>query len=293
VKRAPTLPTVRRRLLKWFANNRRDLPWRRTHNPYLIAVSEVMLQQTQVDRVKPKFLAWRRAWPTTKQLASADLYDVLQLWSGLGYNSRGKRLRDAARAVMERYGGRWPTTVPELETLPGFGPYTARAVASFSVNANVAVIDTNVRRVLSRIFFGLKEPRTLDLQDVVDRILPRGRSAEWNAALMDFGSAVCISRTPKCAACPLQSVCRAYPTILQEPTTRRAGHSVRFQETDRYWRGEILRQVLRYKQRTVQQLLRSLQAIGIVDNSRVVRLIEDLCREGLLHRRGQKIRLAS
>lgn len=293
MKTQPTLPIVRRKLLNWFRRNRRDLPWRRTHDPYLIAVSEVMLQQTQVDRVIPKFLAWRRAWPTTKSLAQAPLADVLQAWSGLGYNSRAKRLRDAARLVTEQFDGKWPMTIDALESLPGFGPYTARAVASFAFQRDVGVTDTNVRRVISRIFFGMKIPVAQDLEDVVQAIVPRGKSADWNAALMDFGSAVCTSRSPKCLDCPLQKNCRAYPTILQQEAPSRTRSSVRFQETDRYWRGEMIRQVLKHSTLSQAQLQRTVHLQGLTDRLRSKRLMHDLIEEGLLKIRGKMVSIAS
>ena len=251
-----------------------------------------MLQQTQVDRVRPKFLAWKKRWPTTRSLAQADLHSVLQLWSGLGYNSRGKRLRDAARVVVEKYSGRWPRQIDLLESLPGFGPYTARAVASFSYNTDTAVIDTNVRRVVSRIFFGVRLPNKHDLQDVVEKFLPRGKSADWNAALMDFGSAVCTSRAPKCGSCPLQSVCRAYPAILDDVPDRKKA-VIPFIDTDRYLRGAIVRAVLRYRQAHVTKILRDVQKNKVVDKERVVRLLADMVKDGVLQRARATYKIAA
>ena len=279
-------------LLRWFGNNRRDLPWRRTHDPYLIAVSEVMLQQTQVDRVKPKYLAWRQAWPTTKSLAEAPLHDVLKLWSGLGYNSRAKRLRDSARAVMERFGGKWPRDIAELESLPGFGPYTARAVASFSYNVDTAVIDTNVRRVMSRIFFGIRATEQSELDEVVEHILPRGKSSDWNAALMDFGSAVCTSRSPKCKTCPMKNYCRAYPAILDQNRMKKVS-SVKFQDSDRYLRGQIIKHVIEQGSVPRMALIASLQRMKVVDKKRVVRLMDLLVVEGLVVERNGRLYIAS
>lgn len=193
---------------------------------------------------------------------------------------------------MEKFNGRWPRHVDELESLPGFGPYTARAVASFAYNTNVAVIDTNVCRVISRIFFGTQKPKQRDLDDVVENILPVGDSANWNATLMDFGSAICTSRAPKCEICPVRNVCRAYPSILTEEKLF-SRPSVKFQETDRYWRGEIVRQLLKHGVWTTNQLTRSLQKLGQVDNRRVVRLIDALSRDGVVAISGKKISLGS
>ena len=292
MKSRPSTTNVQNNLLKWFTTNRRDLPWRRTHDPYLIAVSEVMLQQTQVQRVIPKYLAWRRAWPGTSSLAGASLSDVLRLWSGLGYNSRAVRLRQAARLVMKKFGGRWPRTIEQLASLPGFGPYTARAVASFSFNADVTAIDTNIRRVVSRIFFGTRAVSKKVLEQQAQDILPPNKSATWHAALMDFGSAICTSSNPKCASCPMKSFCRAYPAILLESKKKKTS-SAKFQDSDRYWRGAIIRQFLKHGEWTERRLYRSLQQSGPVDNKRVVRLLQALTTDGLLKRRGNTFRLAS
>jgi len=291
VKPQPSLPLVRKKLFTWFTKNRRDLPWRQTTDPYLISVSEVMLQQTQVDRVIPKFLAWRRAWPGTSSLAGASLHDVLKLWSGLGYNSRAMRLRQAARLVMAKYNGVWPTSIEELESLPGFGPYTARAVASFADNANVAAVDTNIRRILSRVFFGVGHVSAKKVAKIANDILPIGKSSTWHGALMDFGSAVCTSRRPKCETCPLKNICRAYPAILnQQPTKKKT--SIRFEHTDRYWRGVIMRQLLKGSPQAAKKVFSALRKLGDVDNKRVVRLLTALTAEGLVAQHGHQFSIS-
>lgn len=290
MKPQPSPTRVRKILLSWFAQHRRDLPWRATHDPYLIAVSEVMLQQTQVDRVVPKFLAWRWAWPNTRSLANAPLHDVLKLWSGLGYNARALRLREAAREVMKKHQGSWPRTIEELESLPGFGPYTARAVASFSYNANVFTIDTNIRRILSRVFFGAGEISTKKVEKISNDILPIGKSAAWHAALMDFGSAVCTSR-PKCTICPLQTMCRAYPAILTH-TRSKNKVMVQFKTSDRFWRGAIMRQLLKVSPLTQSQITQALKKDGNVDNKRVARLLRALVTAGLIEQHRQTFRIS-
>lgn len=293
MKRRPTVPFVRQRLLTWFSRHRRDLPWRQTRDPYLIAVSEVMLQQTQVDRVVPKYLAWRHRWPTTAALAHAALPDVLQVWSGLGYNSRARRLREAAREVMIRFDGRWPTDVADLESLPGFGPYTARAVASFAHGTDQGVIDTNVRRVVGRVMFGMRPPLADRLAKVVEALVPPQRSADWNAALMDFGSAVCTSRRPQCLTCPLQSVCRAYPAVLTTKPTRRGTAITRFTDTDRFWRGEILRQVLACGPLTRSSLRQALARRGLRSGQRFQTLLAALRRDQLITVTGMVVSVAA
>ena len=182
-------------LLAWFAEHGRDLPWRRTRDPYAILVSEVMLQQTQVARVLERYPAWLERWPTPASLASAPAADVLRAWSGLGYNRRALNLQNAARHVVEL--GEFPREIAELERLPGVGPYTARAIACFAFGAQVTALDTNVRRVLERSF------GTSDVQP------PAGRAWDWNQALFDLGAHVCLGRVPRCDRCPLAASCPA------------------------------------------------------------------------------------
>ncbi len=190
---------LQKRLLDWYAENRRDLPWRRTTDPYAILVSEVMLQQTQVPRVVPRFHDWLAAWPDLESLAAAPLADVLQRWQGLGYNNRARRLQTCAQAAVADAArgarARLPRTPQGLRALPGVGPYTARAVLIFAHNADLAAVDANVRRVLTHEL-GLPEHLgEKDLQTVADAVLPRGRSRDWHNALMDYGSLVLTARS--------------------------------------------------------------------------------------------------
>src|SRR3954470_16171800 len=168
-------------LLAWHAEHGRDLPWRRTTDPYAVLVSEVMLQQTQVARVVPRYVEWLLRWPDAAALPAASRCEVLAAWVGLGYNRRAVALHEAARTVA-RDG--WPS---DLRTLPGVGPYTAAAVASFAFGAEVAAVDTNVRRVASRLGHGSPEA-----------LLAPGRAAEWNQAAMELGATVCTARAPRC-----------------------------------------------------------------------------------------------
>jgi A/G-specific adenine glycosylase len=172
---------VEEALLTWFAEHGRDLPWRRTQDPYAVLVSEVMLQQTQVERVVPRYRAWLERWPTVESLAAASPADVIREWQGLGYNRRGLNLHRAAKAIAD---AGWPE---DLTTLPGVGPYTAAAVASFAFGRAVLPIDTNVRRVQER---------------TGHRFSPAA-----GQALMDLGATVCLARVPRCAKCPLARAC--------------------------------------------------------------------------------------
>ncbi len=216
-----------RRLLAWYRRHRRDLPWRRTRDPYRVLVSEIMLQQTQVSRVIPKYREWLRRYPSLEALARATTREVREAWYPLGYNIRPLRLREIARTALRRHRGRIPETREELLTLKGIGPYTAGAVLSFAFGRDASILDTNVRRVLRRVFLG--EPtapdrlnptsRRLERGKVSDRVLwvlsaalvPRGRAYDFNQALMDVGATVCTARRPRCRACPLARLCASYP----------------------------------------------------------------------------------
>ncbi|MEY2665491.1 MAG: hypothetical protein RLZZ480_596 [Candidatus Parcubacteria bacterium] len=171
------------------ASGRHDLPWRKTVDPYKILVSEIMLQQTQVARVIPKYKEFLKQFPTTKKLAEASLGDVLRLWQGLGYNRRAKFLKQAAEAVVAQHKGKWPKTLPELRALSGIGSYTAGAVMNFAYNNPVPLIETNVRTVYIHHFFHDKEGVTdEELLPIIERTLDTANSREWNWALMDYGS---------------------------------------------------------------------------------------------------------
>jgi A/G-specific adenine glycosylase len=227
----PTIKKFQKRLLSWYAAHGRDLPWRRTRDPYRVLVSEVMLQQTQVDRVIPKYREFLRTYPTLERLADADAQDVRRLWYPLGYNARPFRLHQIARETMASYGGRLPDRAEDLRRLPGVGRYTAGAVLAFAYGRDVAVLDTNVRRVLTRVFLGARRAartrgvrgtRTRGVRgtrtggdrlfwDLAESLVPRGRGYDFNQALMDFGATWCSPRKPKCAPCPMRGFCASYP----------------------------------------------------------------------------------
>jgi A/G-specific adenine glycosylase len=218
------LDALRAALLRWYARERRDLPWRRTTDPYAILVSEVMLQQTQVARVVPRYLEWLERWPTAAALASAPRAAVLAAWVGLGYNRRALALHAAAQAVA-RDG--WPE---DLRTLPGVGPYTAAAVASFAFGAQVAAVDTNARRVAGRL--GRGSPGEL---------LPPGRAAEWNQAAMELGATVCAARAPRCDECPVAAWCAsAGGTAVSARAPRARRRAERFEDSNRWVRGRVV-----------------------------------------------------
>src|SRR5436190_13995665 len=204
----------RRAILTWYRRNGRDLPWRHTSDPYHILVSEVMLQQTQVDRVVPKYHEWLNKYPSLAALASASEDEVSETWRPLGYNIRPRRLHAIARESVARYGGELPSDHETLLSFKGIGAYTAGAIRSFAFRERAAIVDTNVARVLFRVFIGKGDPKShamaKHLWSVSSAVLPRD-VFDFNQALMDFGAIVCSARNPKCLVCPMSKGCRSFP----------------------------------------------------------------------------------
>jgi A/G-specific adenine glycosylase len=219
----------RRRLLDWYRRHGRDLPWRRTRDPYHILVSEVMLQQTQVDRVLPKYEEWLTKYPSLGALAEAPVGDVAETWRPLGYNIRPRRLHDIARESVAHYGGQLPSDEQTLLSFKGIGEYTAGAVLSFAFGQRKAILDTNVARVLFRVFVGKGDPRShamkRHLWKVSRTVLPRRHVFDFNQALMDFGATRCSARKPLCGTCPMRGGCASYPFSATGSETRAASES--------------------------------------------------------------------
>jgi len=213
--RASEIRAIRKRLLDFYRERRRELPWRDRADPYGILVSEVMSQQTRVETVIPYYRAWMERFPTTTALAAADEDEVLSLWEGLGYYSRARRLQQAAREIEARYGGEVPAELDALRTLPGVGPYTAGAVASIAFGVPVPAVDGNVRRVLARLF-DLPRPSPRRLETLAGALVDPAEPGRFNQALMELGSLVCTPRSPACARCPVADPCRARQQGTQE-----------------------------------------------------------------------------
>ncbi len=205
----------RRTLLGWYRRNGRDLPWRHTSDPYHILVSEVMLQQTQVDRVLPKYDEWLGKYPSFEALAAAGEDEVAETWRPLGYNIRPRRLQAIARESVERYGGQLPSDRETLLSFKGIGEYTAGAIRSFAFRERAAILDTNVARVLFRVFVRRGDPKAhamkKQLWSISEALVPHKHVFDFNQALMDFGATVCVARKPKCERCPMTSLCSSYP----------------------------------------------------------------------------------
>jgi len=210
----PLRQQIQNRLLAWSHAHRRHLPWRGERDPYRVWVSEVMLQQTQVEAVIPYYHRFLARFPTLRSLAEADLDEVLKVWEGLGYYARARNLHRAARRVMEHHGGQLPADREALLALPGIGPYTVGAVLSLAFGQDAAVLDGNVRRVLSRLFAIDGDPRSAatrqQLWNLAKALLPLGQAGPFNQALMDLGATVCTPRAPYCADCPLSEGCQGY-----------------------------------------------------------------------------------
>jgi len=266
-------------LLQWGLPQLRNMPWRETQDPWHVLVSEVMLQQTHVPRVLPRFERFVALFPTPRACAAAPLADMLVEWQGMGYPRRCKNLQLAAQMMVDRFNGEVPRTLSELLELPGVGPYTARAVLTFAFDADVAVVDTNVSRVLARVSGTVLNARAA--QEMADAWLPIGFSRDWNQVMMDFGARHCTVRNPKCDVCPVKRDCK-WAGVGDDPAPASSGASkpqARFEGSDRQARGRAMRAV-------------SLGAMNIndvveamrVEEQRALALIASLVNEGLLQR---------
>lgn len=260
-------------LLAWYERERRDLPWRKTRDPYRILVSEVMLQQTQAVRVAPRYERFLVRFGDERSLAAAPVAAVLAEWSGLGYNRRAVALRAAAQAVV-RDG--WPRDAAGLRALPGVGPYTAAAVASFAYGEQIAAVDTNVRRVVERLDGVSRAPGRLAAR--VAELMPRGRAADFNQAMMELGATVCGPRSARCEACPLAGGCASRGAA---PVSGRPRQRVAFEDTNRYARGRVVR-----------ALVQGAEPPAELGARRIALAVDGLVRDGLVVREGGRLRLA-
>lgn len=301
-------------LLRWYAAEQRVLPWRETSDPYAILVSEIMLQQTQVDRVLPKYAQFLTAFPTLADLAAASTGEVISVWVPLGYNMRAVRLQSIARQVIAEYAGRIPDTIDELLKLKGIGRYTAGAIACFAYHKQVATVDTNIRRVLHRLFLGLEhpEPKVNDAQmlTLAEQVLPTGEAYNWNQALMDLGATICTSSDPKCQQCPMHETCLAYQEMsqhslfpggtvlrqLRKVAEKKSTYQAKpFTSTNRYFRGRIidsLRQLPLRERIELNQLGPKIKPdYGPHDLAWLQEIVAGLAKDGLLDYAEEGVRL--
>ncbi|RIK39983.1 MAG: A/G-specific adenine glycosylase [Chloroflexi bacterium] len=279
-------------LCDWYTRTARRLPWRETRDPYAILVSEIMLQQTQAERVVPKYEAFLQQFPTVASLAAASPAEVIRAWAGLGYNRRALNLQRTCAAIAERHGGVVPSSVEELQALPGIGPYTAGAVACFAYEQDVAFADVNIRRVIHRVAVGPDVPQRLvserELETIAQAALPPGCGYVWNQGLMELGATLCKARSAACQSCPVRRWCRAtgqIQTLLAGLSRSANGERVPFERTSRFARGRII-EALRVADDpglTEAELLRWLEAMSpTVDLQQVPAHLQALVREGMV-----------
>ena len=265
-----------RSLLRWFAHHGRDLPWRRTRDPYAILISEFMLQQTQVSTVIPYYNEWIRRFPDFATLARASESDVLHAWQGLGYYARARNLHGAAKTVHARHGGRFPRDLAAIRALPGIGRYTANAVATFAFGQPVPIVETNTARVLARLFdFHSPIDRAAGREKLWKRartLVPKYTARIYNSALLDLGALICSPRQPKCGICPVKKFCRAKePETLPKrkarlPTLRLTEHhafisrqkAILLEQASHRWRGMWILPPLQRRSKNQRPVYRSI-----------------------------------
>ena len=287
-----TIQKVQSKVFVWYRRfGRHTLPWRRTTDPYNILVSEIMLQQTQVDAVIPKYRAFVKRFPTFRALSRARSREVIQAWKGLGYNRRALNLWKTAQIVVRDYDGKLPNATEELWVLPGIGPYTAESVRVFVFHEATAALDTNIRRVVHRVWVGsdVLGVKVLDaeLVELAQKVVPARRSYDWNSALMDLGSAVCKSR-PLCEACPLKDVCKSYPEILTQKKvgTRRAEPHPKSTPhiPNRIYRGRVVELLRTRRSVLIKDLGPKIKPdFSREDDAWLVKILDGLSRDGLIH----------
>lgn len=280
-------PSLGPTLLAWANRSLRDLPWRRTRDPWAILVAETMLQQTQVARVTDRWERFLRRFPDPSSCANAPASELLREWAGLGYNRRALMLHRAAGAIRDGHGGRVPADLAALMALPGVGPYTARAVQAFAFEVPAAPVDTNIGRVLARV--GGVRLGAAEAQRLADSLVPDDSVWRWNQGLMELGATVCSKRTPACAGCPVAAVC-AWRGIGTDPAEGSAAVSrpqPKFAGSDRQLRGQVI-DVLRAGSASATDLA---GRMATDDEPRRDRIIERLVAEGLIERDGEWLRL--
>lgn len=252
-------------IFSWWDKNKRDLPWRRTSDPYRILVSEVMLQQTQVSRVLSRYLYFLEAFPSVGSLSRAKTGEVLKAWKGLGYNRRALHLKQSSEIIVRTYGGYVPDTEDRLAELPGLGKYTVRAILVFAFRKDTYMIDTNIRKTLTFLFFNNIRQKESVIEEAAQKILPAGRSWEWHHALMDYGSLKLSEIMPR---------------------TKTGGGGIPFRKTKRFYRGRIIDYLRQNKRYGKSALVASLiKAYGVPEFD-LLSVLDDLKKEGLIKESG-------
>lgn len=271
-------------ILLWYKGNGRKLPWRETTDPYKILVSEMMLQQTQVERVLLKYQEFFQKFPTLEVLAQASPADVLRIWSGLGYNRRALYLQQCAQIIVKKHKHLFPQTEAELQTLPGIGIYTAAALLSFAYNKSVPVVDVNIERIFKRVFYGKKINYST--------LIPENKSRDWHNALMDIGALFCTATSPRCNDCPLKQGCPSANNATRIEATWKKKKVVPFQKSDRIVRGTILKLLTRENSQEIDSLYDQLLKQSIKRGRKKFEgIVKQLEKDGLIEKRDNKITL--
>ncbi|MGO1660945.1 MAG: A/G-specific adenine glycosylase [Canibacter sp.] len=268
---------------EWFRENARELPWRGAIDPWHVLVSEFMLQQTQVERVWPRFIEWIERWPTPADLANSEPAEALRAWDRLGYPRRALWLHRAAVEITDRFGGVVPSDPAALEQLTGVGPYTARAVSTFAYGERHPVVDTNTRRVLARALHGLAAAGSPSPRDLADQelLLPLDQSAaaEFNAGIMELGAVVCTARTPSCAVCPVAKWCQWRGAGYPDNAPAKRPKQKKFAGSDREARGKIMA-LLRNASHAVSRT--DALTTASADAVQAARAVDSLVTDGLI-----------
>jgi len=285
-------------LLGWYGKNGRKFQWRESRDPYVILVSEVMLQQTQTARVAEKLPAFLKKFPTVAALARVPRATVIRAWQGMGYNRRAIHLHECAQHIYKN-GGRFPETTDELVHLPGIGRYTASAIACFAHGQRVPVVDVNIRRVLSRVtkrqpaLHSIPDER--DIWNIAEALLPQKDYYEWNQALMDIGATLCLKRSARCTECPLRPLCASAKTLMNKsatahPKKREPSHNG---IPNRIWRGKVVEFLRKKKTSSVASLGKEIITNFTPDEMPwLEKIMKSLERDGLVQVKGKSVSLA-
>lgn len=285
-------------VLQWYRRHRRLFPWRRTHSPYKILLSEIMLQQTQAHRVVEFYKRWLQKFPTFSALSKASKGKVLREWSGLGYNNRALRFHRLAAIITEQYHSRLPKDVMILQSLPGIGRYTAHAVACFAFQQQVPVVDVNIKRVVTRVTKRVRSSAEMlpekKAWQLAEKFLSRKHAYEWNQALMDIGALVCTARNPKCGECPLKKICRsAFSSSFSKQVTKNKKKEPSWKGIPRrLYRGKILK-LLHQQSMSVQHIASRLwKGKDRNDTAWLNSVLRQMQNDGLISRNNNLFRIA-
>lgn len=293
---------MKRELLRWYRDNPREYPWRSENiDPYIVLVSEFMLQQTQARTITKRLPEFLALYPDVVALAAASNGEILSAWAGLGYNRRALRLRDTAKAIVEEHAGRVPSDPKALAALPGIGPYASAAIACFAYNRREVVIDVNVQRVYSRYAHMQTSLNGVDhikaVRAFAEHIIPATNASEWHHAVMDLGAHICTARKPLCGSCPLQKSCASADSLRMLASTRtsKKAEPLFYGKPKRIWRGRVVQLLHNEGERpsyTVRELFKTLTGATAMeaDVAWMSSVVDALAAEGMLVRKGERVR---